>query len=448
MIFRTISLVLLIAAFSHNPTAFSAQFNFTPMATATSEYTDNVNLTKDDKQDDFILVVGAGFTASLLGKTSGAELSFDQRYAFYNEDTDNDAWRIPLNFRAWTSPSKKTNLEFTNNFLLTEDPVTQDRITAEGGRVEETGDTTLRRGRNQYYRNRARVDASHQFGVEDQVYAGFLYGLLRNDDDRVEDNDEYRVSAGLDYWFTQRFGSQFFGGYTRGDFSHTSDFVGEPTGDFDNWLGTLRFLGRMTRHFSLFLQYDQIKRNFTSGIDNDYVVYAPSAGFTYDITKDMYLRLGLGYYKQVIENEKNQDNPFLNGEISKTWNFQRGSINLTGLSGLSQNDFGAQNIGFEQFAAIQGAANYNFTHQIVGDIGAYYRYAHSPAQTDEDDQDDLNTNQYQARVGVGYVPTRWMTLRLGYEFNKYSSSDGDFDDYTENRALLTITLEPDQPWRF
>jgi uncharacterized protein (PEP-CTERM system associated) len=63
---------LLIAAFFHNPTAFSAQFNFTPRATATSEYTDNVNLTKDDKQDDFIIVFGAGFTASLLGKTSGA----------------------------------------------------------------------------------------------------------------------------------------------------------------------------------------------------------------------------------------------------------------------------------------------------------------------------------------------------------------------------------------
>ena len=120
------------------------------MATATSEYTDNVNLTKDDKQDDFILVVGAGFTASLLGKTSGAELSFDQRYAFYNEDTDNDAWRIPLNFRAWTSPSKKTNLEFTNNFLLTEDPVTQDRITAEavewrkqGIRLSEGAETSI-----------------------------------------------------------------------------------------------------------------------------------------------------------------------------------------------------------------------------------------------------------------------------------------------------------------
>ena len=262
MLFKTLSIALLTAALLHNPIAFCAQFNFMPRATTTSEYTDNVNLTKDDKKDDFIIVVGAGFTASLLGKTSGAELSFDQSYAFYDKNTDNDAWRIPLNFRAWTALSKNTDLTFTNTFLLTEDPVAQDRLTAEGGSVEETGDTTVRRGRNQYYRNRARLDASHQFGREDRVYAGFLYGLLRNDDDQVEDNDEYRPSVGLDYWFSQKFGSQFFGEFTRGEFKQRSDFDGEPTSDFDNWLGTLRLLGRMTRHFSLFFQYDQVYRDF------------------------------------------------------------------------------------------------------------------------------------------------------------------------------------------
>ena len=67
---------------------------------------------------------------------------------------------------------------------------------------------------------------------------------------------------------------------------------------------------------------------------------------------------------------------------------------------------------------------------------------------DEDDDDDEDTNQYQISAGIDYLPTRWMTIRLGYEFNKYNSSDGDSDDYTENRGLLTITLVPDQPWRF
>ena len=446
MNFRTISLVLILAAFFHNPMAFSAQFNFTPRATATSEYTDNVFLTKDDTDDDFITRVSAGFTAELLGKTSGVSLSFDPGYVFYQEFTDRNTWRIPADLRAWTDLTRATRLEFSNNFLRTEDPVAQDRITAEEGQVEETGDTTVRRGREPYYRNRARVNISHQFGREDRVYAGFLYGLLRNDDDQIEDNDEYRPSVGLDYWFSRKFGSQFFGEYTRGEYDQQSGFVGVPSSEFDNWLGTLRFLGRMTRHFSLFFQYDQVYRNFTSGIDNDYVVYAPSAGFTYDITEDMYLRLGLGYYWQDIENEKNNNDPFLNGEISKTWDFKRGSINLTGLSGLTQNDFGAQNIGFQQFVTIQGTANYNFTRQIVGDIGAYYRYSHTPAREDEVDEDDLDTNRYTANVGIGYLPTRWMNIRLGYEFNNYDTNAD--DDYTEHRALLTITLQPDQPWRF
>jgi hypothetical protein len=426
--------------------AFSAQFRFTPRASVQGEYTDNVFLTKDNTDDDFITRISAGFTAELLGKTNGLSLSFDPGYVFYQDFTEKNTWRLPANLRAWTDLSRATRLEFSNNFLRTEDPVAQDLVTAEGRRVEETGDNTLRRGRDPYYRNRARVNASHQFGREDRVYAGFLYGLLRNDDDRVEDNDEYRASAGLDYWFTQAFGSQLFGEYTRGEYSQSSDFTGVPSGDFDNLWGTVRFLGRMTRHFSLFFQYDQIKRNYTSGIDNDYVVYAPSAGFTYDFSEDMYLLLGLGIYKQVIENEKDHDDPFINGEISKTWDFTRGSINLTGLSGLTQNDFGAQNIGFQQFAAIRGTANYSFTRQITGDIGAFYRYDHTPARSDEVDQDDEDSNRYQARVGIGYGPTRWMTLRLGYEFNKYDTNAN--DDYTENRVLLTITLAPDQPWRF
>jgi len=447
MIFRTISVVLLIAACFPNPMAFSAQFTFTPRASVQEEYTDNVFLTNDNTEDDFITTLSAGFTAGLLGRTSGLELSFDPGYVFYQDFTERDTWRLPATLRAWTDPSRATHLEFSNSFLRTEDPVARDRISAEGGRVEETGDSTVRRGREPYYRNRARVDASHQFGREDRIYAGFLYGLLRNDDDQVQDNDEYRASAGLDYWFTQKFGSEFFGEFTRGEFSQRSDFVGTPTSDFDNWLGTLRFLGRMTRHFSLFVQYDQAYRDFDSDVESDYIVYAPSAGFTYDFAEDMYLRLGLGYYWQDFKDDNNQEDPFINGEVSKTWNFQRGSINLIGLSGITQNDFGAQDIGFEQFAAIQGSANYNFTRQITGDIGAYYRYATQPPQTDDTD-DDLTTNRYGATAGISYVPTRWMNIRLGYEFNKYNSSEGDLDDTNENRALLTITLEPDQPWRF
>jgi hypothetical protein len=429
--------------------AFSAQFIFTPRASVSETYTDNLDLTEDDKDDDFITDVSAGFTAQLLGRTSGLDLSFDPGYAFYQEFTENDTWRLPANLRAWVQPSRASRFEFTDNFLRTEDPITQDQVDVQDGRVEETGDTTARRTREPYWRNTARLNYTQQLGEEDRFYAGASYGLLRNDSDFEEDNDNYRLNAGLDYWFTYRFGGEFFGEYTRGEFDQDSKFAGEPSSDFDNYLGTLRFLGRMTRHFALFAQYDQAIRDFTSGDDNNYVVYAPSAGFTYDIDEDTFLQLGLGYYYQDIDNEQNQENPFINGEISKTWNYQRGNINLAGLAGLTQNDFGAQNQGFQQFGTVQASGLYNFTPRIVGDTSAYYRYSFTPGQsTDVDDQDDQTDHRAQFNAGIGFVPTRWMNIRLGYTLNYYSTDAENEPDYFENRALLTITLQPDRPWRW
>jgi hypothetical protein len=54
MRFKMLSLVLLVAALFHIPMAFCAQFNFTPRASVQEEYTDNVFLTKDNTDDDFI----------------------------------------------------------------------------------------------------------------------------------------------------------------------------------------------------------------------------------------------------------------------------------------------------------------------------------------------------------------------------------------------------------
>jgi len=442
-------LVILLSIFLIRTEAFSAQFLFTPRASVSETYTDNLFLTEDDKEDDFITDVSAGFTAQLLGRTSGMELAFDPGYAFYQEFSENDTWRLPANLRAWVQPSRASRLEFTDNFLRTEDPITRDQLEVQDGGVEETGDTTVRREREPYYRNTARINYTQQLGEEDRFYAGASYGLLRNDSDFEEDNDNYRLNAGLNYWFTQRFGGEFLGEYTRGEYTQQSGFVGEGSSDFDNWLGTLRFRGRMTRHFSLFFQYGQTMRNFTSGDDNDYVVYAPSAGFDYNISEDTFLSLGLGYYYQEIENETNQENPFINGQISKSWTYQRGNINLAGLAGLTQNDFGAQNQGFQQFGTIRASGLYNFTPRIVGDTDANYRYSFTPGQsTDIADEDDQTDHRAQFNAGLAFLPTRWMNIRLGYTLNYYNTDEDNADDYHENRVLLTITLQPDQPWRF
>lgn len=446
---KIVGLVVLITLLLITIDAFSAQFIFTPRASASETYTDNLFLTENNTQDDFITDVSAGFTAQLLGRTSGLDLSFDPSYAFYQDFTENDTWRLPANLRTWIQPSRTSRFEFTDDFIRTEDPVTQDQVAVQDGRVEETGDTTARRTREPYWRNTARLNYTQQFGQEDRIYAGASYGLLRNDSEFVEDNDNYRLNAGLNYWFTNRFGGEFFGEYTRGEFDQQAGFVGIPSSDFDNWLGNLRLRGRMSRHFSFFFQYAQGYRNFTSGISNNYIVYAPSSGFTYALTEDTEMRLGLGYFYQAIKNEKDQNNIFLNWETTRGWNFPRGSITLNGLSGLTQNDFGAQNIGFQQFTSTQVSAVYNFTRRLIGNTSGYVRYSRTPGDSDErggGDGDDGQDILFQFNAGLGYSATRWMTIRLNYNFNFFDSNVE--PDFNENRALLTITLQPDQPWRF
>ncbi len=114
-------------------------------------------------------------------------------------------------------------------------------------------------------------------------------------------------------------------------------------------------------------------------------------------------------------------------------------INLLGLSGLDRSDFGAESLGLERFVEIRASADYSFTRNLEGDITAGYRYSDV---IDEDRQD----NRYRGGIGLNFLPWRWMTLRLSYDFNKFDSQGS--EDYVENRAMFQITLQPHQPWRY
>ena len=131
MIFITISLVLLIAIYSHDPMAFSAQYTFTPRGSARETYSDNIDQTDDNKQDDFITDVAVGGTLSILGKTSGMDLSFDPGYVWYQDNTGDNTWRLPVTLNIWNDFSRRTRLEFFNRFLRTEDPAEDEGVTRE-----------------------------------------------------------------------------------------------------------------------------------------------------------------------------------------------------------------------------------------------------------------------------------------------------------------------------
>jgi len=428
---KTLFLIALISCSLAVGTAFAAQVNFTPRTSVGTVYTDNVDLVENNKDDDFITGFSAGGTLQVLGRTSGMELSFDPGYVWYANDTSDDTWRLPASLNLWKVYARHTRLEFFDSFLRTEDPLSDTGATSAEGDVSVPGDTTVRRGRNPYYTNTAVARVTHQFGQENSVYGEFLWSLLRNDNDFYEDNDEYSPRAGLTYWFTNKWGTEVNGIYTRGDF--------EDSSDYDDIAGDITLRRRFTPHFDVFGRYAQANR-YNDGDVADYIIYAPSAGFRYQIAQDLNFEFGVGYYYQAIDGEEDEESPFVEGLLSKLWDYNRWTIGLEGSAGLDRNDFGAERLGFEQYGQVEGTGTYAFTRRLSGNALLRYRYSDYV-------NENRNDSRFQGGVGLAYNPLLWMSLALNYEYNDFSTT-GDDEDYQENRAIFLITLQPDQPWRF
>jgi len=433
----------LVAVFACVGSAAAAQLTFTPRATVTEEYNDNIDLDRRNKMDDFITTVTLGGTLELQGQLSGLRVSYDPGYSFYADHDEYNSWQHNLLGTAWHNFSRQTRLDLTNYFLYAKDPLADNDVEDQSGNIIVRGNDQGQRNRDTYWRNQATARLNHQFGVEDSMYAQFTHGILKFDDPADDDSQEFTPSVGVTYWFTQWTGMELGGEYTRGLYDE------DTSTDFNNYRGRMRLNQRITRDFGVYGEYLQIFRDFdenggvsTGGdIENDYWVYAPSAGVFYQFDPTLTSSLGAGYFYQQIEDADDEQGPFLNAEINKLWDFQRWNVRARGSSGLDSQDFSGDTQGFERFAQAELIGRYNFTRDFFGDIRSRYRY--SDFVNSEDDEVD---HRYSVDVGLGYSVTRWMTLRLAYAFDKLDAINST-DDYEQNRAYVTVTLQPDQPWR-
>jgi hypothetical protein len=450
-------LVLALVVAAENA-AMAAQFLFTPRATVTERFSDNIYLTKNDKEDDFITTPTVGFTLELPGQGTGFLLAYDGGYSFYAKNDENDGWQHNALANFWHNFTRETRLDVNNAFLYTKDPLGNRDVVNQQGNVVAPGDYSAREGLNTYYRNYSTARLTHQFGPENSTYAQFIYGFLKNDSDQYQDSQEISPSVGMTYWWSTFAGIELEGAYLRGLYSGGQAAANNQDGtdqdDFNEVSGRVRLNHRLSPSYGFFEQYRQIYRNYdgnqagqtqqgTDGQQNqDYMVYAPSVGVFYQFDPTLTASLGVGYYYQQVQNGKDQQGPFPTAEINKLWDYQRWSIRTRGSAGIGSDDFSAQNEGFERYAQADITGRYNFTRQFYGEASFLYRYS------DYINNADGEVDHYiSPRIGLGYEVFRWMNVNLSYSYNKLIATNSSVSDYEENSVLLTVTLQPDQPWR-
>ncbi|MBA3035273.1 MAG: outer membrane beta-barrel protein [Desulfobacterium sp.] len=409
--------------------AYSAQTVFTPRFSVTEDFTDNVYLTRYNRQEDFVLTPSAMLAFAISNPTRELAISYNPAYSFYHNYSENDTFRQQAALTAGSGLGKNTRFEISDSFLQTEDPVS-DFQTADPAFQE---DFTRRKDRQTYYRNAARAELSHQFGPSDSFSLAYAYDTLENKDPGLEDNRRHVPSVSLIYWLTPRWGTETDLSFEKGEF--------EESADFNNSIGRFRLTRVFSKHFETFVQYTHTMFDDKGEEKEDYQVYDPALGFTWKMDQDTTFSVSAGYFIRDLEVSDNESGMTINGDLGKKWTFRRSAFSLTGSSGYDQSYYGAENLGFSKYYQVRGNGKYEFSRHLSADIFGSFRHTRYE-DLEENRKDDLTS----VGSGLNYRITQWLMARLSYVYRTLDSSNEE-DAYDENRVMLMFSVAPAQPIR-
>lgn len=405
---------------------------WTPELKIQEQYTDNLFLDSDNRESDWITVLGAGMELQGEGKTGGLRLDYSPSYSLYQEYDQYDTLRHEADLELWKDLSRRLRFTVSDFFERREQPQDAGDVDLweeqEGAMLEDL----LERGREPRSINTARARLDYNFGPRDEAYLQYALRNEWNDNPGEEDNERHTPSLGLTYWFSRLYGLQTAGSYTYADY--------EDSENREYWDGRMRLMRNFSKKLDGYVQYRHSHLRY-SGERSGYTVYEPSVGLAYNFAKQGRMSAGLGYYIQDQEDNGQQEGLVMDADISKTWSQRRSSFSLGGSSGYGESFSGTEEQGFTIY--YQGRAEYAYALRKDLDWNLLAGYHH---YTYKDRDPERRDHLVKLGTGLSYLWTRSISTDLEYEYRDLSSNL-EAQEYYENRGTLSLTWRP-QGWRW
>jgi hypothetical protein len=402
--------------------AIAAKVTVTPILTVTEQYTDNIDLVSDDnKEHEFITIISPGITLEVLERTSGLTLNYAPAYAAYSRFSENNTWRHNASAELYKDLTRYTQLKASDNFVYTEDP------------VSET-DPTLRTGRNRYWTNSSQADIIHRFGPEDNVDLKYEHTILKNVEGDQDEFVRHGPSGLATYWFSPpKWGIEAGAKYEITDYNESDDS--------NFYQGSGRLLRRFSRHLDGFVRYVYSTIDYSGVTDEDYRLHEAGLGVDYTIGDTTDASVAASYLYRDFDESDDEYYYLVSADITHTWEWPRSSISVSGGSGYNYDILGAENLGFAIYAEGNGSVEYRFTRQLSGDLFGGYHYLRYLDQ-DPERQDNI----YETGAGLTYQAVNWAAIRFMYRYRRFQSdAEADVEEYQENRVLLGVVMS--KPWK-
>jgi len=399
-----------------------------PRISLQEEYTDNLNLTRTNKEDDFITTVYPGLTFSATENReakSGLDLDFLLGLVFYVHHVENNYVSYTGTLNTWHTFGRRLTMRVWDYFLRSQEP--------EESLVTYQGPTGIyypvaQRGRYTYVRNIFEPSLTYRFGQEDQFSITYQNNYYNTENPSAEDSRGNTVTPQFTYWFNAHHGITLEYSFQTGKFKQSPDFTGEPSPDFTYHRARGRYTYRFNPRTSVFTEftYDTIGYD-PPGID--FYVQALSAGITHAFTPTLNGRLQAGYFRRNPESGKSTQGPTVDAGL--TQRTQRTTMDITVQGGYTYDFFSTSNLGFTKY--YRGIVS--LTHQLAERFSL-----NSTGTLGRDSYIGSGRKDWYWRVGVNlsYQLTRWLTAFAGVSYNENNSNQNE-NDYKEWRGIVRLT---------
>jgi len=408
--------VVWLAALGGEAFAEPFQFRWEGRISVAEQYDDNVFLSADAKEHDWITYLIPGVTLSLIKEETDANLSYDFSLMDYARNDELSRVRHYLTLTGFEGIQVAEHVALDLDALLRiSDDVFE--IAPPGEDVTDIGDT-----RTRYYRTELGGRIHYFFGPEDSVYVGFTHFMLLGEGPESDDRQAYVPSAGLDHRFNLLYSIKVDYSFRNAQYDLTEDF--------DEQLGTVSLARRFNPRTEGNLTYSYNDLVY-DGPSVDYAIHAATVGIRHEFSGATVGSLSGGYFIIVPEEGDSRGEPM--GTISFTHVSPRSTFVLDGAAGYRRQYFQSANLGISLLTRASASFSYQLTQRFSVYLeGAYFRDEYletSPEST---------SDNWRGATVLQYLLQRWLFGSIAYTYRQ-RESDIEAGGYVNHLVTLSVT---------
>ena len=364
-VFCPLSSLFFLTLFLSSPVLGDVQEHISklhPYVTLQEQYDDNIYLTQQNPQSDFITTITPGLKYVAKGPAYNFDLGFELGMNFYASNPENNYMSYLGRLNTSYSFSPRWTVSLNESLIRSRNNLQSYSLATPAGQQTFTSSNT---GQVLYLRNTFQPSIEYKFGRENLVTLNYLNMVYREDGEAGNNSLENSVSPRLTYWFDVRNGITLDYAYTRGDFENES----QP-----NWAGNNlggRYMYRFNPRTTAFGEYRYLKMDFESPRTN-YSVHSLSAGLNHAFSPSLTGMAQFGWFRQVGDVGSPLSGPVCN--FSLTQLLQRTRLTLAFEGGYQEQYFTSDNLGISLYTRARATVTHQFRERLsVGLTGALER---------------------------------------------------------------------------